>query len=365
MTKDYYEVLGVSKSASKEEIKKAYKNLAKKYHPDINKTKEAEEKFKKISEAYAVLSDDNKKSQYDQFGDSAFHQKYSQEDIFRNFDFGDIFGEAFGGDSIFEMFFGGGRRRKRGSDLRYELEVSFEDAAFGAEKEIEVEKLDVCNKCHGAGGSGIEACSKCDGHGQVKKVRRTPFGSFATITTCDNCNGEGTEFKKECDNCNGTGRVIKNKTLKIKIPAGVNTGSQLRISREGEAGAKGSTAGDLYVVIYVKKSEIFDRKGNDIYLELPISFSQAALGDEIKIPTLKNEVKLKIPAGTQSGTKFKLSGKGIPYLDGYGSGDEIIVVKLETPTKLNYGQKKLFEELKKLDGKKKNIFDKIKGFARV
>lgn len=364
MTKDYYEILKVSKNASKEEIKKAYKNLAKQYHPDLNKSKEAEEKFKKISEAYAVLNDDEKKAQYDQFGDAAFHQRYNQEDIFRNFDFEDVFGDFFGGGSVFDMFFGGGnRRRKKGNDLRYSLEINFEDAVFGAEKEIEFEKLEKCDKCDGAGGSGIGICNKCEGTGSVKKVRRTPFGNFATISPCDKCSGEGKIFKKECSDCNGTGRIIKPKKIKIKIPAGVDNGSQLRIAREGEAGLKGSMPGDLYILIHVQESEIFRRKENDIYLDLPLSFSQAALGDEVKIPTLKGDVKLKIPAGTQSGTKFRLSGKGVAYFDGYGYGNQYIIINVITPKKLNKEQKKLFEQLKDLEDKK-SLIDKIKEFAK-
>ncbi len=362
MSADYYEVLGVSKDSTKEEIKKAYKKLAMKYHPDRNKENGAEDKFKKISEAYAVLSDEKKKANYDRFGPEGFNQQYSTEDIFRGFDFGDIFG---GGDSIFDMFFGGGRRRSnRGNDLRFDLELEFEDAFRGITKEIEIEKLVSCEECKGTGSENGEyiACSECNGTGQVRHVKRTPFGTFATTGVCKQCQGEGKEVKKRCKECNATGRVSKSKTIKVKIPAGVKTGSQLRVSSEGEAGLRGSRSGDLYVVMFVKPSKIFRREGNDIYLDVPISFSQAAMGDQIKVPTVEKEVTLKIPSGTQSGTKFRLKGKGFSYLDGYGKGDQYVQIIVETPKKLNKEQKKLFSKLKELE-KEKPILEKIKEFV--
>ena len=360
MAKDYYDVLGVSKNSSKEEIKKSYKNLAKKYHPDLNKTKDAEGKFKEISEAYAVLSDDNKRRQYDQFGHSTFNQRYSEEDIFRGAHFEDIFGDMFG-DNVFEMFFGGGRRPRRGRDLRYDLTLDFEEAIFGCEKDIEIVKNVKCEDCNGDGGE-LDVCSECNGRGQVKKSRNTMFGSFVQITTCGKCHGEGKSVKKKCRACDGEGSVRKNKKLKIKIPAGVDDGSQLRISREGEPGARGAY-GDLYVLIHVNPSEIFKREGYDLYIDLPISFSQAALGDIMNIPSLKGDVKLKIPAGVQSGIKFRLNGKGVPYLDGYGHGDQYIVINIVTPTSINKEQKKIFEKLKEFEGKK-SIIDKIKDYGR-
>jgi len=367
MAEDYYEVLGLKKDASKEEIKKAYKTLAKKYHPDVNKESDSAEKFKKISEAYAVLSDDTKRPQYDQFGKEGFQNKYSQEDIFRNFDFNDIFGDIFSGDgSPFEMFFGGGRKRqKRGRDLRYDIEIEFEEAIFGCTKEIEIKKLDICDTCDGTGSKDgkLEACKECNGTGQVRVSRRTPFGSFVQVTGCSACNGEGKTITHPCKECNGSGRAHKIKKLKINIPAGVDNESQLRVNKEGESGVRGSISGDLYIVIYVKESEIFEREENNIYLEVPISFSQAALGDEVKIPTLEKEVTLKIPSGTQPGDKFKLSGKGAPYVDGYGRGDQIVIVRVITPKSLNKEQKKLFEELKKNEDKK-SLLDKIKEFAK-
>lgn len=365
MAEDYYNILGVSKNVGKEDLKKAYKDLAKKYHPDVNKDKGAEDKFKKISEAYAVLSDDVKRQQYDQFGSEGFHQRYSYEDIFRGFDIDDIFGDMFDG-SPFEMFFGGGRKRqRRGRDLRYDLEISFEEATFGCTKEVEIKKLDSCDECNGSGSKDgkLDICNECDGTGQVRVSRRTPFGNLTQITTCNICNGEGKSIKNPCKKCEGSGRITKGKKIKINIPAGVDNESQLRVSRGGETGVRGSTTGDLYVVIHVKESEIFERDGYDIYLEVPISFSQAALGDEVKVPTLEKEVTFKIPAGTQPGTKFKLAGKGIPYLDGYGRGDEFVIARVVTPKSLSKEQKKLLEELKKTE-EKKSLIDKIKEFAK-
>ncbi|HLC86326.1 MAG TPA: molecular chaperone DnaJ [Candidatus Nanoarchaeia archaeon] len=367
MAEDYYETLGVSKNSSKEEIKKAYKNLAKKYHPDVSKDHGDGEKFKKISEAYAVLGDDTKKAQYDQYGEAGFHQRYSQEDIFRGFDINDIFGDFFGGDNPFEMFFSGGSRRrtKRGRDLRYELSISFEEASLGTTKEIEVERLLSCEECHGTGSDDgkLNMCENCNGAGQVRTSRRTPFGSFTQVTTCEECNGEGKTITHPCKKCSGSGRIKKIKTIKINIPAGVDNGSQLKISREGEAGLRGSNLGDLYVVIHVKPSEIFHRREYDLILEVPITISQAALGDEIKVPTLDKEVSIKIPEGTQPGTQFRLKGKGVPYVDGYGRGDLYVIANVAIPKKVNKEQKKIFEELKKSE-EKKSLIERIKEFAK-
>ncbi len=362
MTKDYYETLGVSKNSSKEEIKQAYKKLAMKYHPDRNKEKGAEDKFKEISAAYAVLSDDKKKDHYDKFGSEEFQQRYSQEDIFRGFDFGDIFG----GDSIFDMFFGGGNRRQsnRGRDLRTDIDIEFEEAYKGITKEIKVNKLSECEKCSGSGSKDGKKskCETCHGEGQVKRTVRTPFGMFAQVTTCNKCEGEGTEMKNPCDKCEGEGRVNKTEEIKVKIPAGVDDGNRLRVSEKGEQGIRGGQAGDLYVIINVKPSKIFIRDGNDVTLKVPISFTQAALGDEVKIPTLEGDITLKIPAGTQSNTKFKMKGKGFPYLDGYGKGDQFIIAIVQTPTKINKEQKKLLEELGKNEDKK-SFIDKIMEFV--
>ena len=363
---DYYETLGVSKSASSEEIKKAYKKLAKKYHPDISKEDGAEEKFKDVSEAYAVLSDDKKRQQYDTFGSTdQFHQQYSQEDIFRNFDFG----EGMGGD-IFNMFFGnrgrGRPRTRKGSDLRYDLEISFEEAVFGVEKEIRFDRLSSCSSCNATGAKGgvTKTCTTCNGQGQVRQERRTMLGNFVQVVACSSCQGVGKIPEENCGDCKGEGSKSEEKHLKVKIPAGVDEGSQLRLSREGEAGPLGGIPGDLYVVLHVEKSDIFVRQGYDLFLECPLSFSQAALGDEIKIPSLEGEVTLKIPSGTQSETKFRLKGRGIPHLQRSVKGDLYVIAKVVTPRKLGKEQKKLFENLIKLDSKK-GIIDKIKDFARV
>ncbi len=367
MSDDYYKLLGVSKNASKEEIKKAYKTLAKKYHPDVNKEKGAEDQFKKVSEAYAVLSDDNKKTQYDQFGSTGFQQRYSQEDIFRNFnteDLGDLFG-----NNIFDMFFGGGQRRRhsgRGRDLRFDITLNFEEAVFGVTKEVEIEKLVSCSSCDGTGAEDgkVTTCPECEGTGEQHVSRRTPFGTFTQVGQCGECGGEGSIAKKECKECHGNGRKTEVRSIKIKIPAGVDTGSQLRVSKEGEAGVHGAPAGDLYVVIHVKSSDMFERQKYELYLDLPLSFSQAALGDEIKVPTLEKEVTLKIPAGTQSGTQFRLSGRGVPYLDGHGQGDLFVIARIQTPVSVSKEQRKLLEELKKLE-EKKSLLDRIKDFAKA
>lgn len=364
---DYYSVLGVSKTSTDEEIKKAYKILAKKYHPDINKEKSAEDKFKKVSEAYAVLSDKQKREQYNQFGKEGFSQRYSQEDIFRNFDFGDMDGMF--DNSIFDMIFGGNQRTKtrnrKGRDLQYEISLSFEEAAFGVEKEIQFEKLEPCDSCKGTGAKNgnLEVCDTCKGSGQVRRQARTPFGSFVQVGSCPSCNGKGKVIEKSCEECVGQGRVKINKKLKVNIPAGVDNGSTLRIQNEGEAGLQGSHSGDLYLVIEVADSEIFERKENDLYLTVPISFSQAALGDEIKVPTLKKEITVKIPQGVQSGTHLRLKNEGIPDVHGYGPGDIYVILNIVTPKKLSKEQKQLFEKLQKTE-EKKSILDKIKEWAR-
>ena len=367
MVEDYYNILGIKKDSNKEEIKKAYRDLAKKYHPDISKEKDASEKFKKVSEAYAVLSDDTKRQQYDQFGAEGFQQRYNADDIFRGANFDDIFGDIFGGSGIFDMFFGGGtkKRTKKGRDLQYDIKLTFEEAVFGCTQKIEIERLCECEKCNSTGSKDgkYEICQKCEGQGQIRINRRTPFGVFSHIGTCNGCNGEGKSISDPCKECNGSGRIVKEKEIKIKIPAGVDNGHTLRVSKEGEFGFRGGTPGDLFVVIHVKKSDIFERRENDIYLNLPISFSQAALGDEILIPTLEKEIKLKIPSGTQSGTNFRIKGKGVPYLDDYSNGDLYAIANIVTPHKLSKEQKKLFESLKKTE-EKKSILERIKDFSK-
>lgn len=357
--RDYYEILGVGKDASQEAIKKAYRRLALKYHPDKNPgNKDAEERFKEVSEAYEVLSDSQKRATYDQFGHAGLQGAFTGGGFnwsdFTHFDeFGDIFGNlndffrGFGMDTtIFDEGWGRtGRRRgpSRGSSLQYELEIDFEESAFGVEKSIEISRYEVCSTCKGSGakpGSKKVDCPACDGRGQIL----TSSGFFSISRTCDHCGGEGKIVKTPCPKCDGQGRVEVTRSIKVKIPAGVHTGSRLRIQGEGEAGLRGGGRGDLYVYIKVKPHPIFQRKEYDIICEIPISFPQAVFGAEIEVPTLNSRVKMKIPEGTQSGKIFRLKGKGIPRLDGYGKGDEFVRVKIETPVNLDKRQKTVLKE---------------------
>jgi molecular chaperone DnaJ len=367
--RDYYEVLGVSKSASKDEIKKAYRKLSKKYHPDINKDPDADEKFKEVKEAYEVLSDDQKRSHYDQFGHTDPNQGFGG---FGGGDFG-----GFGGfDDIFSTFFGGGGGRRRdpnaprqGADLQYTMTLSFEEAAFGKETEIEIPREETCDTCHGTGakaGTTPETCSHCHGSGQINVEQNTPFGRIVNRSTCHYCNGTGKEIKHKCSTCAGAGRVQKRRKISIKIPAGIDDGQQLRVSGQGESGINGGPSGDLYVVFHIRSHDFFERDGDDVYCEMPITFVQAALGDEVEIPTIHGKVKLKVPAGTQTGTKFRLRGKGIPNVRGRGIGDQHVIVKVITPTKLNDKQKQLLQEFAEVSGsvpkddQEEGFFDKVK-----
>ncbi len=380
MAKDYYDILGVDRNASKEEIRKAYKKLAKKYHPDkyqdTAEKKKAEEKFKEINEAAAVLGDDNKRAQYDQFGKSGAGFDAGGFD-FRDFGGFNNFGADFDFGDIFDMFFGGGssfsrgrRRSFRGSDLRFDIELSLEEVAEGVQKTIILPRLEKCHDCNGTGAknsSDIITCPFCHGSGRVTRTRRTPFGMFQTTTTCSECNGEGKIIKNPCKTCRGSGRINKNSKIKINIPAGVEDGTRLKISGEGEAGVKGAAPGDLYVVVHVKEHEYFIRDGDDLYVDIPISFTQAALGDVVEVATLDGKTKLKIPPGTQTDTIFRLKNKGIPHLNGYGRGDQKIRVIVQVPKRLNKKQTELLKEFEKVSGPDsnpvkgffKNIFDKI------
>ena len=346
--RDYYETLGVNKGASDAEIKKAYRKLARQYHPDVNPgDKEAENKFKEVTEAYEVLSDEGKRAKYDQFGHGAFD----------NNGFGGA--QDFGGfNDIFDMFFGGGggfgqdnrKRPRKGADLRFDLSIEFNEAAFGTEKTIEIPKWETCQECEGTGaekGTHPETCSKCKGTGQFVSTQRTAFGHFQTVRTCNECQGEGTIIKNRCHKCKGQGKVRRTKKISVKIPAGVDSGSRLRMAGDGEKGELGGPPGDLYIFINVKPHELFERQGDDIFLEYPINFVQASLGDEIFVPTLEGKVKLKIPEGTQSGTVFRLRGKGIQNVQGYGKGDQHVQVTVVIPKGLSTEQKDL---LKKLEG---------------
>ena len=374
MAKDYYKALGVGRDATKEEVKKAYKRLAKKYHPDLNKEDGSAEKFKEINEAAAVLGDDQKRQHYDQFGTADFSGfqggagGFDFSDFMRGtqgfgFDFDSIFDSFFGGASMF----GGGRRgrgSRRGSDLIYELEIELKEAASGADKHITIPKMERCEECNGKGvksDSDIITCPDCNGSGAVRHTRRTPFGMFQTVTTCSTCHSEGTTIKNPCRQCHGTGVVERTKKIKIEIPPGVDDGTRLRIAGEGEAGEKGGPSGDLFVRVHIKPSKVFERQGDDIYMEMPISFAAAALGSEIEVPTIDGKAKMKIPSGTQSNTIFKLRGKGIPNLRGYGTGDQKVRVIIDVPKSLSKKQKELLEEFDKSSRQSsKGIFDKIK-----
>jgi len=376
MTKrDYYEILGVGKQAAVDEIKKAYRKLAMKYHPDRvapEKRKESEEQFKEISEAYAVLSDQNKRAQYDRFGHAGINNQYSSEDIFRGADFGSIFEDMGFGGGIFNDIFssfgfsGSGRSRnrsQRGADLEYELKLTFEEAASGIEKNVLIKRREFCNTCKGEGakpGTKKQTCTVCKGNGQVGQSA----GFFTIARTCDQCRGEGVIIETPCSGCRGTGKVVAERKINVKIPAGVDTGSHLRVRAEGEAGVKGGPRGDLYILINLKKHSVFERHQNDIYCKMPITFVQAALGTEIEVPTLyEGKIKMKIPAGTPSEKIFRISGKGFTDLRDYNKGDQYVQVHVTVPNRLNAQQKKLLLEFAKISGEGMNnetIAEKIK-----
>ena len=353
--RDYYEVLGVPRGASDDEIKKAYRKLAVKYHPDKNPgDKAAEEKFKELGEAYEVLNDPQKRAAFDQYGHAAFDARrrasrggagdfHDPFEIFR-----EVFGQQ-GGGSIFDDLFGGGNSRAnpggphRGADLRYDLEITFDEAARGCEKEITVTKLDTCDKCGGAGAEGnarFQTCSTCNGRGQVVSSR----GIFSIAQTCPRCEGAGRTIDKPCPACRGSGQRERTSKITLRIPAGVDSGSRLRSAGNGEAGKRGGSAGDLYVIIHVKAHEIFHRDGDDLLCEVPINFTTAALGGEIEVPTLEGKAQIKIPAGTQTGSVFRLRGKGIHNVHGHGNGDLHVQVVVEVPAKLNSEQKAKLKE---------------------
>jgi len=347
--RDYYEILGVERNASAEELKKAYRKLAVQYHPDKNPgDKAAEDKFKEIGEAYDVLNDEQKRAAYDRYGHAAF-QAGGAASAGRGGGFHDpfdIFREVFGGGGggIFEEFFGGGGRRQdrsgavRGSDLRYDLQITLEEAARGTEKQVELERAHECEKCRGSGSSkpgGVKTCPTCGGQGQVITTR----GFFQVQQPCPDCGGQGQIISHPCTSCQGHGRVEKTGRIKLRIPPGITDGSRLRSQGNGDAGARGGPAGDLYVVMHLKKHEVFERDGSDLFCEVPVSFAKAALGGELTVPTLDGKASLKIPAGTQSATTFRLRAKGMPILNSGGRGDLLVRVQVEVPTNLNAEQK--------------------------
>ena len=376
--RDYYEVLGVQKGSSDDEIKKAYRKQALKYHPDKNQgDKSAEEKFKEVGEAYEALSDPQKRAAYDQYGHDAFDSRRRASNRGGGFhDPFEVFREAFGGggvEDIFEQFFGGGQRRdptgpERGANLRYDLEIEFEEAANGCEKEIALTKLDECETCHGSGAEGgaqKKACQLCGGRGQVITAR----GIFSIAQTCPRCNGAGRTVDKPCRKCNGAGRVEKTTRKSIRIPPGVDTGTRLRSTGDGEAGTRGGPRGDLFVVLHVKAHSLFQREGDDLLYDLPISFVQAALGADIEVPSLNGKVQLRVPSGTQTGQMFRVKGKGIKNAQGYGWGDLHVRVSVEVPAHLNAAQRDKLQEFAALCDEKVNpnvlgFFEKAKSFFK-
>ena len=369
---DYYEILGVSKDATKDEIKSAFRKKARTLHPDVNKAPDAEEKFKELGKAYETLVDDNKRETYDRYG----------EDGLKNagFDTGGPFAGGFGDlNDIFNSFFGGmggfgfgGRPDPNapipGDDLRLDIEIDFEDAVFGTEKEIKFDHLEICSECQGTGaakGSKPEICPTCHGTGQVQQVMRTPLGSISQIGTCPHCHGAGKKITNPCKACSGHGKVEKEKKITIKIPAGVDNMSKIRVSHEGDAGTNGGISGDLYVVLHVKQSDYFKRENNDVYTRLDITPSQAALGDEVTVKTLDGEQTITIQPGIQTGNSIKIKGAGVPYISRPSQrGDHIVIVAVKTPTKLSEEERNLYKQLYEIQNGAKvrsSVMDKVKG----
>ena len=381
--RDYYEVLGVPKTASDDEIKKAYRKLAKKYHPDLNPgDKQAEEHFKEVNEAYEILSDKDKKARYDQFGHAGVDPNYGAGAGAGGFgggfgggiDLDDILGSVFGGGFGGFGGFGGGTRRaspnapRRGADIRVSLVLSFMEAVHGCKKTVSVSRQDTCPECHGTGaapGTSPETCTECGGRGYVVTQQRTPFGVMQSQQPCPHCGGRGTIIKNPCKTCRGTGKTSARKTLEVKIPAGIDDDQNIALRGQGDAGTNGGPAGDVIVHVTVKPDAVFERDGYDVYVRVPITYSQAVLGAEIEVPTVDGKVAQKIPEGTQSGTKFRLRGQGIQYLNGRGRGDQYVIVDVEIPKKLNRTQRealKAFEDSLKDENyeKRKNFFKNLK-----
>lgn len=377
--RDFYEVLGVQKGASDDEIKKAYRKEAKKYHPDLHPgDQEAETKFKEVNEAYEVLSDSEKRSRYDQFGHAGVDPNfgagggYGGGGFGGGFDFGDIFSDIFGGG----FGFGGGGRRNngpvRGRDIQQVIDITFEEAAFGCKKNITLNRAENCSTCGGSGakpGTQPTTCPKCGGSGQVKTQTRTPLGYMTNVTTCPQCAGKGKIIQEPCKDCRGTGKVRKNTTLEIDIPAGIDHGQTMQLSQKGEPGERGGPAGDLLVTVRLKSHPMFRREGADVYIELPITFVQAALGATVKVPTLDGVVEYDIPEGTQPGSVFRLRGKGIPYIRGKNRGDQYVTVDVEVPKGLTNKQKELLKEFEaasegKNYKKQKSFLDKMRDLLK-
>jgi len=356
--RNYYEILGVPKDAPKDVIKDAYRKLALQYHPDRNKSPEAEEKFKEISEAYAVLSDDGKRQQYDKLGDAGFDQRYSREDIFRGADFDSIFrdmGVSSGFGDLFNVFFGGRDFEERpevisGRDLRCEVNITLEEAARGVEKEIEIPRIERCEVCGGSGaapGTSVQTCPKCKGSGKLQKTSGSGFGTFVQVVPCSACKGRGQIIGSPCRNCKGKGRVKRERKITVKIPVGITEGYQLRLEGQGEAPPGEGPSGDLYILIHMVPHQYFIRDGDNLLYNLNISFTQAALGAEVTIPAIEGKANLRIHPGTRSGQILRVKGKGMPIIGGYGRGDLRVRVNVVVPEKLTQRQKTLLEELAK------------------
>ena len=367
---EFYDRLGVSKNASQDEIKKAYRKLSKKYHPDINKDPGAEDKYKEVQEAYETLSDEQKRAAYDQYGAAGANDGFGGAGGFGGFDGAGGFG---GFEDIFSSFFGGGgasrnpNAPRQGDDLQYRVHLTFEEAIFGTEKEVKYNREASCRTCNGSGakpGTSPVTCGRCHGSGVINVERATPFGRMMSQTTCDVCGGTGQEIKEKCETCHGHKHVEETHKVKVKVPAGVENGNQMPLRGQGEAGENGGPYGDLYVIFRVGKSDTFEREGADIFYELPINFAQAALGDEVDVPTVHGKVKLKVPAGTQSGTVLRLRGKGAPRLRGNGMGDQHVTVRVVTPKHLTDKQREAMQIFAKEAGThveaEGNFFDKMK-----
>jgi molecular chaperone DnaJ len=353
--RDYYEVLGVQRGTSKDEIKDAYRKLALQYHPDRNKAPDAEEKFKEISEAYAVLSDDQKRTQYDQLGHSGFDQRYTSEDIFRGADFDSVFRDMGFGD-LFRTIFGGGggfggyEEHNRGQDLSVDLEITLEEAAKGIEREIEIPRTERCDVCDGSGaqpGTHAKTCSRCGGSGRIQNLHKVGFATYMQVSACPTCKGKGKIIETPCSNCRGSGIVRKRRKITVKIPMGIDEGYQLRLRGEGEMAPNNGEPGDLYVIVHVKQNSQLIREGDDLWHVAIISYPQAALGGEIVVPTLEGPTTVKVRAGTQVGETLTLRGRGMPRFRGYGRGDLLIRVGIAVPEKLTPNQKALLEQLAK------------------
>lgn len=373
--RDYYQVLGINKSASKDDIKAAYRKLAKQYHPDINKASDAEDKFKEVQEAYDVLYDDQKRATYDQFGHAAFDQNMGGGNPFQGFG-GGSFQDVDLGD-IFSSFFGGGSRRtqsrrpqgpQRGEDSFMRIKISFMDAINGKTINLPINFEETCTTCHGSGAfssKDVHTCATCQGRGVVKERRQSIFGTVESERTCPTCSGSGKTISKSCSTCGGKGYTSVKTNIDLNIPSGINSGQQIRVAGKGERGSLGGSHGDLFIEVVVEPHKFFKREGNDIHLEVPLSFVDAALGTDIDVPTVQGEVNLKIPAGTQSGRKFRLKGKGVKDLRGYGYGDQFVHINLLTPENLSRKQKDILQQYKNEEGKDNGFFAKFKKIFKL